>query len=211
MAKRKPVAQAVESILPPSLAVDPVKREFFERTGEAVQAEGHAEHLWCDIVAPMAVDVYGDLESIEEAIDEVKDYAIVPYMPEWARVAYTEKLPDARTKEGKAEGQKEKRALRKKAQTKVSDVWNKLIGYAFGDELEARRIVERAERDGEGEGDGEGEEGDTGAVDAKTLANKSLPALRKKVGEDEAPTYDPVRAAKLIDELMAVFNATPAQ
>lgn len=211
MAKRKQVAQAIESILPPSVDMNSAKREFFELTGEAVQAEGHAEHLWKDIVAPMAFGLYGNLETFEAAIDEVKDYAIVPYIDEASRKAYTEKLPDARTKEGKAEGQKEKRALRKKAQTKVSDIWNKLVEYAFGYELEARRIVERAERDGEGEGDGEGEEGDTGAVDAKTLANKTLPALRKKIGEDETPTYDPVRAAKLIDELMAVFNATPAQ
>lgn len=202
MAKAK---KTEATILPPSLAFTPIKREFFEKCGEAVTADGRAEHLWHDVVAPMAFEVYGDLESFEAAADEVKDYAIVPYLAEWARVAYTEKLPDARTKEGKAEGQKEKRAVRKQAQDKVSKIWGKLCEYAFGDELEERRELKRAES-----GEGEGEEGDVADADSKVsdvdFANKSLPTLKKKIGQNEAPTYDAVRASKLLDELIMVMN-----
>lgn len=192
------------TILPPSLAFTPIKREFFERCGEAVTADGRAEHLWHDVVAPMAFEVYGNLEAFEAAADEVKDYAIVPYLAEWAREAYTTKLPNAKTKEGKAEGQKEKRATRKAAQDKVSKIWGKLCEYAFGDELEARRALERAES-GEGDGDGDAADADAKVSDVD-YANKSLPTLKKKIGQNEAPAYDAVRASKLLEELIMVMN-----
>lgn len=184
MAKRKTI-QAVVPAADGTLVVkqfDAAKEACFRATTQAVEADGKAEHKWVE-AAPTYAKAYGTYQAMLEARAEIVQNGILPGFDEAIRTAHDAKLPDARTKEGKAEGQAEKREERKKAQTKVSDIWVKLCGYAFPTEHEAaekaKREAKKAKREAEGKGDGEGEEGDTGSASLKTKGDVAIAALIK--------------------------------
>lgn len=197
MAKRK----AVEVVTPKAngdlaiIKIDPVKASFFTATEEAVRADGKAQHQWADVVAPLAMEVYGNLGTFRDSRAEVEQFGILPGLDDATRDVLNTKLPDARTKEGKAEGQKEKREARKAAQSRVSKIWARLEEYAFGAELKAERDAKRAEA-GEGEGDGEGEEGDAGAVSLKTKTDSAIAALIKAHEKADNGNPDVIKALR---------------
>ena len=196
MAKRK----AIEVVTPKDgnlaiIKVDPVKASFFTATEEAVRTDGKAQRQWRDVVAPLALEVYGSLATFRDSRAEVEQYGILPGLDEATRDVLNTKLPDARTKEGKAEGQKEKREARKAAQTHVSKIWARLEEYAFGAELEAEREWAKMEAS-EGEGDGEGEEGDAGEVSLKTKTDTAIAALIKAHEKADNGNPDVIKALR---------------
>lgn len=197
MAKRK----AIEVVTPKAdgtlaiIKVDPVKASFFTATEEAVRADGKAQYQWADVVAPLALEVYGSLATFRDSRAEVEQYGILPGLDDATRDVLNTKLPDARTKEGKAEGQKEKREARKAAQTHVSKIWERLCKYAFGAEIEAERELARMEV-AEGDAEGEGEEGDAGEVSLKTKTDTGIVALIKAHEKADNGNPDVIKALR---------------